>query len=44
MAAIAGDAERTLVGYSIGKWVDETGDGKCTRSKSRPDSSGAARL
>src|SRR3984957_16924365 len=24
------DAERTLVGYSIGKWVDETGDGKYT--------------
>ena len=23
-------AERTLVGYSIGKWVDETGDGKYT--------------
>jgi len=22
------DAERTLVGYSIGKWVDEDGDGK----------------
>ncbi|HEY7301443.1 MAG TPA: hypothetical protein VH684_26430 [Xanthobacteraceae bacterium] len=25
------DAERTLVGYSIGKWVDENGDGKYTR-------------
>jgi hypothetical protein len=24
------EAERTLVGYSIGKWVDETGDGKYT--------------
>jgi hypothetical protein len=22
------DAERTLVGYSIGKWIDENGDGK----------------
>jgi hypothetical protein len=24
------DAERTLVGYSIGKWIDENGDGKYT--------------
>ena len=24
------ETERTLVGYSIGKWVDETGDGKYT--------------
>ncbi len=24
------EAERTLVGYSIGKWVDEAGDGKYT--------------
>jgi hypothetical protein len=26
----AADAERTLVGYSIGKWIDENGDGKYT--------------
>ena len=24
------DVERTLVGYSIGKWIDESGDGKYT--------------
>jgi hypothetical protein len=24
------DAERTLVGYSIGKWIDENGEGKYT--------------
>ena len=24
------DAERTLVGYSIGRWIDENGDGKYT--------------
>ncbi len=26
----ADDAERTLTGYSIGKWIDETGEGKYT--------------